>query len=338
MNPGIAEEPVHLITPTAAIRLRKSENRDTPLPPETPAGTNPPTGAVIDYVLKSEPAGEVTLEILDSAGKVVRKFSSADEAREIKDVQSFPTNWLQPDEVLARRAGLNRFVWDLRYTRPSALRYDYGMAVSRPGGAPRMPEGILAPAGAYQARLTVDGRSYTAPLLVKMDPRVNVAADVLAKQLDLETKIGDGMSRSHRAVMQIRDLRRHLNELPGRLGAVQDGAQITQAAAALEQKLVRLADGPAGARDVWPPPAEGALRLDRLNGGLAALMTVVEAPDAAPTAQQVAALASYSQAVDRQIAAWEELKTKDLVELNVMLRRQRIAEIALTNHAEGRGQ
>jgi photosystem II stability/assembly factor-like uncharacterized protein len=336
VNPGILLEAAHLFNPAEAIRLRKSENRDTPLPPETPAGTNPPTGATIDYVLKSEPAGDVTLEILDGAGHLASRFSSADEPRKIEDVQSFPTFWQRPEDSLPRHAGMNRFVWHLRYTRPPALRYEYGMAVGRGEDTPRLPEGVMAPPGVYQVRLTVDGRSYTAPLTVKMDPRVAVAPDALARQLDLELKIEDAMSRSYRAVLEIRDLRRQVNELQTRLSAIDDRGQTSQSAAALERKASQLADGPPGGRDVWPPPAEGALRLERLNAGLAALLTAVESPDAAPTAQQAAAFTGYSQAVERQISKWEELKSKDLAELNVMLRKQRLPEIVPANRDEGR--
>jgi photosystem II stability/assembly factor-like uncharacterized protein len=336
INLGLLQKSAHLFNPAEAIRLRKSENRDTPLPPETPAGTNPPTGATIDYVLKSEPAGEVTLEILDGAGHLVRRFSSADEPRKIEDVQSFPTFWQRPEDSLPRHAGMNRFVWDLRYTRPPALRYEYGMAVARGEDTPRLPEGIMAQPGLYQVRLTVEGRGYTAPLTVKIDPRVVVAPDALARQFDLELKIEDAMSRSHRAVLEIRDLRRQVNELQTRLSAIDDRGQVSQTAAAIERKASQLADGPPGGRDVWPPPAEGALRLERLNAGLAALLTAVEAPDAAPTAQQVAAFAGDNQAVEQQIAKWEALKSKDLAELNVMLRKQRLPEIVLANRDEGR--
>ena len=89
----------------------RNENRDTPLQPEMAVGSNPPAGAIIDYRLKSEPAGEVTLEILDSVGNLVRRYSSADETRRIEDVEAFPTYWMRPPAPLSKRAGMNRFVW-----------------------------------------------------------------------------------------------------------------------------------------------------------------------------------------------------------------------------------
>jgi hypothetical protein len=63
----------------------------------------------------------------------------------------------------------------------------------------------------------------------------------------------------------------------------------------------------------------------------------VESPDAAPTTQQLTAFAGYGQAVDRQIAKWEELKSKDLAELNAMLRKQRLPEVGLASRDEVRG-
>ena len=72
LNASVSAEIAHLFPPATAIRVRKNEGQDTPLTPETPAGKNPPAGAIIDYSLKSVPAGEVTLEILDARGGLVR--------------------------------------------------------------------------------------------------------------------------------------------------------------------------------------------------------------------------------------------------------------------------
>ena len=85
----MATESVHLFRPATAIRIRKNEAHDTPLPPETPAGKNPPAGAIIDFSLKSVPAGEVTLEILDARGTLVRKYSTNDRQRRLMNRRRF---------------------------------------------------------------------------------------------------------------------------------------------------------------------------------------------------------------------------------------------------------
>jgi photosystem II stability/assembly factor-like uncharacterized protein len=332
----------YLFRPAAAIRVRKSVNRDTPLPPDTPAGQNPPTGAVIDYTLKSAPEGEVTLEILDSAGQLVRKFSSADEPRKIEDVQSFPTYWLRPSAPLSKSAGLNRFVWDLRYAQPSALRYEHSIAASFGEDTPTEPEGPLALPGTYQVRLTVAGRSLTAPLEVKLDPRVTVAQEALSRQLALELKIRDALAESYDAALRVRDLRRQLGELRTRAVVATNDKESTKdkpangkepandkeladAISALERKAAALSGvQPSGV----PPQSPDAMpTLDRLNASLAALMTTVGSADAVPTAQASAAFNDYRQLLTRQLEAWAVLKDKDLVALNVLLRRRKLPAI-----------
>jgi hypothetical protein len=179
LNADITNADVHLFKPATAFRLRKNESHDTPLPPETPAGRNPPAGATIDYVLKSVPAGDVTLEILDRGGNVIRKFSSSDQQRKLDDTLSFPTYWLRPPPPLPKKTGMNRFVWDLRYAPPPAMAPGYSIAVAFGEDATKIPEGPLVLPGAYRARLTASGRSYTAPFEVKIDPRIRVPIDAL---------------------------------------------------------------------------------------------------------------------------------------------------------------
>src|SRR5882724_3050824 len=204
LNSTVANESVHLFRPATAVRVRKNEGHDTPLPPETPAGKNPPAGAVIDFSLKSVPADEVTLEILDARGGLVRKYSTNDQQRPLDESQAFPTYWFRPPFPLSKRIGMNRFVWDLRYERPPALRYGYSIAAAFGEDAIMVPEGPLVSPGMYQVKLTVAGRSYTAPIEVKMDPRVKIAPLALSQQVVLEKRIFEAMNQSFAAVQEIR--------------------------------------------------------------------------------------------------------------------------------------
>ena len=198
---GVAAAPAHLYKPETAIRIRRSEIKDTPLPRETPAGRNPPSGAIIDYVLNRAPAGPITLEIVDAAGKVVRSYASADATsdsrpRSPNEAAVFPTFWLRVPPPLSTQPGMNRFVWDLRYPKPRALQFDYDISGVAGDDTPANPEGPLALPGTYQARLTVDGQRYTAPLVVKQDPRVPIAPVVLAAQHALQMQLVSALAAS----------------------------------------------------------------------------------------------------------------------------------------------
>jgi photosystem II stability/assembly factor-like uncharacterized protein len=323
LNSETAAASVHLFLPATAIRIRKNVAHDTPLPPETPAGKNPPPGAIIDYSLRSVPAGGVTLEILDSGGKLVRKYSSSDEQRKLDETQSFPTYWFNPPAPLSRKVGLNRFVWDLRYERPQALRYGYSIAAAYGEDANMVPEGPLALPGKYQVRLTVDGRSYTAPLEVKLDPRVRIPQPALSQQLALELKIIEGMKQSYEVVQQINDLRARLKELQNKLNSDPGAKPLLDAVAALDKKAAELV----AVEQTYPPV--GVVSAASLNGALGSLLVLVEGADAAPTAQAASAFATYGRLLDQQLAKWNALKAKDLPPLNAMLLQRQLPAVSI---------
>src|SRR5881392_945697 len=131
--------PVYLFAPAPAVRLRRSVSNDTPLPPEEPHGTNPPAGAVIDYLLRAATPGPVTVEVRDARGGVVRRFSSDDRATPPAEPPQIADEWLPRFEPPTRNVGLNRFVWDLRYPPPPAARYGYSIAAIAGQGTVAQP-------------------------------------------------------------------------------------------------------------------------------------------------------------------------------------------------------
>ncbi len=202
---GAAADRPKLLKPAPAIRIRRSVNTDTPLTPETPMGQNPPDGAVIDYYLGSAPAREVSLEIVDSAGQRIRRFTNHDPVRPIDRATPFPSYWLSPSPALPAAPGMNRWVWDLRYPSPAVRHPEYTIA-ALPGDTPALPLGPQVVPGSYVVKLTVDGMTLTQPLTVKMDPRVNATPQALSRLLDLERQVARALDESGRALdeMQVR--------------------------------------------------------------------------------------------------------------------------------------
>ncbi|HXH06353.1 MAG TPA: hypothetical protein VNI83_07150 [Vicinamibacterales bacterium] len=257
LQPAILEAEAHLFRPRDAWRVRWNQNTDTPLPPEEPAGRNPPDGAVINYWIRKE-VGPVMLEIFDEAGRLVRRYSSAERPSVTPESEAprvnFPAWWIRPPQELPASAGLHRFVWDLHYAPPKVFAFTYPIAAIK-HDTPRVPAGPWAHPGRYTVRLTAGGKTDTQPLVVKMDPRVKTPKPELREQFRLSMELYEALGRVYDAV-----------------AARESGARAA----------------PRPATDTGQPEgAEQALR--RLHGELLALYTIVQGADAAPTTQVVEA-------------------------------------------------
>ena len=235
MNAQVLTERVTLFKPQAALRWRWNRNPDTPLPPEEPVGQNPPDGAIIDYYLQSGTQRAV-IEILDSAGKVVRTYSSSDTPEPVDPALNVPTYWIRPTPVVATNPGMHRFVWDLHYPPPYSKEHEYPIsAIYR--DTPRVPMGPTVLPGTYQVRLTLDGKSYTKDFDVKLDPRIKTNAEGLRRKFDLSMQVADLMNSS---AGKEEKLNRKMGALLGLLED-SDAAPTTQAEEAVRelQKTVK---------------------------------------------------------------------------------------------------
>jgi photosystem II stability/assembly factor-like uncharacterized protein len=178
-----------LFKPQRAYRVRWNMNPDTPLPPEEPAGQNPPDGAVINYYIKDKATSPVTLEITDAAGKLVRRYSSDEKPYTIPDV-NLPAYWLRPQQLLSGEAGAHRFMWDMHYP-PLDVPPAYPIAATYHQTAPDPTSPWVTP-GTYTIKLTVNGKTYAQPLTIIMDPRVKTGAVALKQQHDLSLEAYEG--------------------------------------------------------------------------------------------------------------------------------------------------
>jgi hypothetical protein len=194
LTPALAAEAAVLLRPQEAWRFRWSKYTDTPLPPEEPAGQNPPDGALIHYRLTEPARDPVTLEILDAGGTLVRRYRSDDPPEPPVPGRNIPDYWIRPSNVLSAEAGLHRFVWDLHHRAPAAAAFSYPISAI-PGNTPREPRGPWAVPGTYTVRLTANGRTLTQPLRLKMDPRVKTPPEALRAQLDRSLEVAREMAQ-----------------------------------------------------------------------------------------------------------------------------------------------
>src|SRR5437867_2719078 len=244
-------------------------------------------------------AGPITLEILDRAGRIVRRFASDDRPESPDTTVNIPLYWIRSPQTLSTTAGMHRFVWDLHYPPPPALRREYPISAIR-GDTPREPRGPWVLPGSYTVRLSAGGDTLTQPLAVRMDPRVRLAPGVLAQQFALATRLVAAMRGDSVALERVRALRTQLKGARERLG---QGAWA--AADSLDARAAALESG------AGEPPSAGARQaenLTRLNGDLVAAYGVVEGADAAPTTAARAAVGDLERALGRGLARLRELE------------------------------
>jgi photosystem II stability/assembly factor-like uncharacterized protein len=315
----LAAADAHLFTPAPAYRVQRDTYTDTPLPPDEPFAANPPDGAIIDYYLGHAASAPVTLEILDAQGKLVRKFSSADRPdvseADLKK-QLIPLYWPRPFRALSADAGMHRWVWDLHHPAPDSMSHGYPISAI-PGDTPRYPLGPTVLPGSYTARLTANGKSYTAPFTVKMDPRVKTSAAGLEKKFQLEMHLASLVSQTSKALSQAGSIRDPLQKLTEQAtGATLDSVK------AFQTKFAAVL----GASGFGAPPSK-EVTLAQLNGQFATLYGQVWQADAEPTAAQSEAAAAAEHNAPDVLKRWNDLKTTDLAALNQALHTAKLPEL-----------
>jgi photosystem II stability/assembly factor-like uncharacterized protein len=314
----------HLFAPQRATRVQRNLNTDTPLPPEEPVGQNPPDGAIINYYLNRDATGPVTLEIFDAANKLVRRFASTDQPEQIDEREyAVPSYWFRPPRILPAAAGVQRFVWDLRYAPPKSEHREFPIsAIYR--DTPRMPLGPFVMPGTYTVKLTVGGQTYTRPLTVRLDPRVKTPAAGLRQQFDLSMRAYEGAQRSLAALEQARALRAQIKDLRAR---VTEGP-LADALAALDQKAAALT-GEAAATAQSTQGNAADVDLARLNTAHESLLNLLQEADAAPTTQAVVAVDEQGRRLAAALARWQEVRTKDVPAVNTQLRQAKLPPLVL---------
>jgi hypothetical protein len=344
-----------LFQPENAYRM---DGGSPQLPATASIGRNPPNGAVIYYSLKSKPTTDVVLEFLDASGKSIQKFtakapkpaaapatpSPTPSTPATTATQASPTPTpgaaqltTPPEEPQAPSGeesegfgsrgaprvnmdvGLNRFIWDLRYAESARFP---GMILW--AGEMRGPRVVP---GMYQVWLTVDGKTMTENFEVKADPRLSTPASDFAKQLEFGLKIRDKVTESHNAILQIRDVRKQVDDLLKRLAGQPSYKVINDAATALKKNLASVEESLYQTKN---QSSQDPLNYPiRLNNKLAALAGVVQSADAAPTDQSYAVYEEIVVQIDAQLAKLSQIMKTDVPAFNQLVRDQNIPAVTV---------
>ncbi len=314
-----AAQGAYLFKPELAVRMRSGTNDPTPWPPEWPAGENPPVGAIIDYYL-SDAAGAATLDILDATGAVVRSYTSTDSVRSpdpALDPAAYnrlcqknpsardcglPLYWPAPDAHLSSDAGMHRFAWDLRYTPiPGGGDAALGAVPHRTYPVVNAP---WAPPGTYTVRLTVGGKQYRQPLVVRLDPRIKTSATGLTILATQSKSTYRDAQAAHHAYVEARALVDQLGKQSG------DGIN------AFRAQVESLAPPPARGRRRFGAQREEHTTLASASEELVSAFMALQNADVAPTTAEIAACRKAHEEFAEILEHWKTMKAKGLSALN----------------------
>jgi photosystem II stability/assembly factor-like uncharacterized protein len=323
-TPEVARSDAFLFKPQLAYRVRWNVNTDTPLPPEEPAGKNPPDGAMIDYYIAADAPGVVTLEVFDQAKKLIQRYTSADKPEPVKENElDVPTYWIRPPQILSGKAGMHRFVWDLHFPPPEGTPRSYPIAAIY-RDTPSEPKGPWVLPGDYVVELTINGHRFSQPMTVKMDPRVKTPPEGISKQYEIASRSFEGAARAYGALQQVRKLR---SELKGARERTKK-ENLVAAIDAIDRRASDLeGQAPRGRRGVRRGGSAGEANLSRLHGELIAILALVDEADAVPTTQAVAAADRSQQTLKELLGRWDEIRRHDLRELNEQLEREKLSPL-----------
>jgi photosystem II stability/assembly factor-like uncharacterized protein len=306
----VEAQAAHLFTARPAVRWRYDDAVSSHL---KGPGRNPPAGAVLQYWLKDEPKGDVTLEILDEKGGLVRKLSSRKIEPETPPDDPDAEEEEPAKKPLPKQAGLQRAVWDLRYEGATKIK---GAKVD--SGNPA--EGPLALPGTYTARLTVDGRTFTTPIELRPDPRVTVSRADLETQLAFALALREDLTRLAGTVHDLRSVREQVKARRASIGGGSEVAPLAEAADALVAKCDALEE------KLHNPKAEIGYDILAQPGGaklysrLAPLYSVANDADGRPTQGMRDVYAELKEELDALTGEWKAILDTDLPALNAKAR------------------
>jgi photosystem II stability/assembly factor-like uncharacterized protein len=313
----------HLFKPKEAYRMPGFGGFQ--LPATATVGRNPASGVVVYYSLKAKPATDVVIEFLDANGKSVRKFtgrlprpatgaaSAGAQSQPALEGEGFGGG----TAPVTTDAGLNRFVWDMRYTE--AVRFPGMILWSGETRGPKVAPGI------YQVKLTVDGSTMTETFEVKADPRLTTSAADYAKQLELALKIRDKLNDTHNAVIQIRDVKKQVDDLVKRVGG--QSKPIADAGVALNKKLTAVEEALYQTRN---QSSQDPLNFPiRLNNKLAALAGVVSDAESAPNEQSFAVYDELVAEINSELQKLSQIMKSDVPAFNQLVKDQNIPAIVV---------
>lgn len=323
----LSNEHFHAYPPRPTFRL-PGRRQDESLT----RGQNPHNGIVFRYFLSEEAAEQkVSIDVLEADGTLIRSFPDTSNDKKPAVKKDEPENpelqnqdeGDEPKDAPDSEAGMNQFVWNLRY--PDAKDFDkmilWAGSVRGPRAAP----------GEYQLRLNVGDQSATVPFSLLRDPRISSSDDDLRAQFDFLIEARDKLTETHEAVIRIRKVKKQLTGWKKRLAEMDEEgeAQHEELIAAIKELTKQLTEIEEKLYQTKNQSNQDPLNFPiRLNNKLAALASTVARGDFRPTAQAVDVYNKLSEAIDQNLNDLDQLLGSQLPTINAQIQATQLPAIS----------
>ncbi|MFT5165688.1 MAG: photosystem II stability/assembly factor-like uncharacterized protein [Saprospiraceae bacterium] len=296
----VADANVYLYQPMPAYRTDGYQNKNV-----KDAGLNHPGGVVVHYYLKNKPdTAEIKLTFWEAGGEVIKSYS---------------TKAKEKGEKLEVKKGANMFSWNMSY--PEAKRFDgmilWWASLSGPTAIP----------GDYKVTLNVGGKEIAQDFKILKDPRTTTSDADLKAQFDFIKEIGDKLTESHETIINIRDIRKQMNNYTTRLPEGEEMKDLRDAAAAIDSTLTVVEKN---LYQTQNQSGQDPLNFPiRLTNKLASLNSMTRGGDFPPTDQAVAVKNELMRDIDVQLEIYRAVLEKDLPGFNELVRAKAIDAVIL---------
>lgn len=308
----------HLFKPRPAYRMQGGQSDDKS------SGTNAPNGVIVRYFFKKKPSTEIKLQFLTLKGDTINTYSSTKDRK--GELMKIAKEFYQDPKkekagFITAKAGMNSFVWNMRYPNATVVDGTNVMWAGTGVGAKVVP-------GSYIVRLIEDKTIIAeAPVEIKLDPRVTTSTADLKEQFDLHQKVNKKVDEAHIAINQLRKIRTQIN---GYIAAVKDTVVVNQMKKMTKPTLEKLdkiestlmqpkAKAP---QDVLAYPVQ-------LNDKMAGLGSAISSSESKPTQNSYVVYEDLAMKIDAEIKKIKDIVDKDVKEFNAFVMTKQIPAIIL---------
>ncbi|MDH3709416.1 MAG: glycosyl hydrolase [Cyclobacteriaceae bacterium] len=303
LSSQVASSELYLYKPMSSYRMGNPSFRSAP----ANSGKNHPGGVMVHYYLKQDlDSGQLlTLEILDQKGELIRSFS----------------NQLKPEKKepeLTPKAGMNRFVWDMRY--PEAEKFE-GLIMWGAG-----TQGPKAVPGIYQARLSQGESNQQVEFEILADPRSTSSAADLQAQFDFLMEVRDKLTETHLAIKYMKQASSQISTVQEKVKEQDDMKELNTLADTLKSQIRKVEETLHQTKNrSRQDPLNFPIRLNNKLAGL----SQAGVGNAAPTEQAVEFKKEVVGKIDDALNQWRKILEEEIPKFNEMVKQKGVDAISI---------